>query len=58
MKDRLVEKYRELKRLGISNTRLFYETDSEGHLTGNLISERNWGQWEKEYKDAMKEFND
>lgn len=58
MKDRLVEKYRELKRLGISDTRLFYETDSEGHLTGNLISERNWGQWEKEYKDAMKEFND
>lgn len=58
MKDRLVEKYRELKRLGISNTRIFYETDSEGHLTGNLISERNWGQWEKEYKDAMKEFND
>lgn len=57
MKDRLVEKYRELKRLGISNTRLFYETDSEGHLTGNLISERNWGQWEKEYKDAMKDFN-
>lgn len=58
MKDRLVEKYRELKRLGISDTRIFYETDSEGHLTGNLISERNWGQWEKDYKDAMKEFND
>lgn len=58
MKDRLVQKYRELRNLGISNTRLFYETDSEGHLTGNLISERNWGQWEKEYKDAMKEFND
>ena len=58
MKDRLVQKYRELRNLGISNTRLFYETDSEGHLTGNLISERNWGQWEKDYKDAMKEFND
>lgn len=58
MKDRLVDKYRELKNMGISNTRIFYETDSEGHLTGNLISERNWGQWEKDYKDAMKEFND
>lgn len=58
MKDRLVEKYRQLRNMGISNTRIFYETDSEGHLTGNLISERNWGQWEKDYKDAMKEFND
>lgn len=58
MKDRLVEKYRQLKKTKIGDTRVFYEVDSKGHLTGNLISERNWGQWEKEYKDDLQEFND
>jgi len=50
--------YRELRALGIKDTRVFYETDSLGHLTGNLISERNWGEWERLYKKDKKEWED
>ena len=58
IKDRLFAMYGDLKKAGISDTRVFYETDSLGHLTGNLISERNWGEWERLYKEDKKKWED
>lgn len=57
-KDRLFELYKDLRRLGIKDTRRFYELDSKGHITGNFISERNWGEWERQYKEDKKKFED
>lgn len=56
IKDKLFTMYQNLRDLGVRDTRRFYEVDSLGHLTGNLISERNWGEWERLYKEDKKEF--
>jgi hypothetical protein len=34
------------------------ELDDNGEYTGNIISERNWGQWEKKRKADYKEWFD
>lgn len=39
----------EFSKLGIKSEVLF-ERDAEGELTGNIISSKNVGQWENEYK--------
>jgi len=41
---------KELKDLGVTDTRMFYETYTDtDNLTGNIISKYNWGDWEKEF---------
>lgn len=57
IKDQLVDMYRSLKHTRIRSTEVFFEKDDEGNFTGNLISERNWGQWEKEYKEWKENFD-
>lgn len=44
-----------LKEIGHTDTEIFYERDGDGNLTGNIISERNWGVWEREHDAFMKE---
>lgn len=69
MKDRLRNEYYKLRSIvgakdkvisEITNdyTRRFYEVDEKGNLTGNLISERNWGAWEACYKEESTQFKD
>lgn len=39
---------------GITTTSWMFEKDSEGHKTGNYISEINHGQFNKDYKEILK----
>ena len=48
----------EFKEVGITDTRVLYETDSNNKLTGNLISEYHWGNYEKAKKEAIKSFRE
>lgn len=52
----LFELYDRLRELGFSKTDMFMERFKDGSLTGNIISEQNWGQWERDYQDARKRF--
>lgn len=45
----------QMKDIGVSDPVKFYEKDSEGNLTGNVISSLNWGKWEDEYNEFMKQ---
>ena len=48
------DKIRELKAKAKAlriNTKKFFERDSEGKITGNYISQYNWGDWEKAWID-------
>jgi hypothetical protein len=47
-----------LRNYGIKSTSIFMELDDNGEYTGNIISERNWGQWEKKRKADYKEWFD
>lgn len=55
-KDKLYDLYQKLRKYGISSTSIFMEKDSQGGYTGNIISERNWGQWELNRKKDYKEW--
>lgn len=57
-KDQLFNLYQKLRALGIPSTSIFMELDNDGDITGNIISERNWGQWEKNRKKAYKEWKE
>ena len=39
---------------GIKTFEWMFEKDNEGHKTGNYISEYNYGQFEKDYKELIK----
>lgn len=48
------DKIRELKAKAKAlkiNTKKFFERDSDGKITGNYISQYNWGDWEKAWID-------
>lgn len=57
----LLDRLRDMKRrmeeeFGSSDTRDFFEISKRNNeLTGNLISERNWGDWENDYDTFKKE---
>ena len=57
--DKIRELKAEAKALRI-DTKKFFERDSDGKITGNYISQYNWGDWEKAWIDfkttAMKAF--
>ena len=47
-----------LHNLGYKDTSFLFEKDHEGKLTGNILSELNWGEWENDRKaflDAERE---
>ena len=41
--------------VGVRDSKIFYERDHEGNLTGNFISQKLWGVWENNYNDCMRE---
>lgn len=47
-----------LEQSGISNTEFMFERDSEGNLTGNYISEINYGEYNKAVKAMFKRLED
>jgi hypothetical protein len=57
---RLLKK--ELHELGYKNTDFLFEKDSEGKLTGNIISQHHWGEYEKErnkfFEEEKKKFKE
>ena len=54
--DYLLKLQGDLKKLGHSDTSMFFETSARtGKLTGNIISEYVWGDWEDDYNDFRKE---
>ena len=46
------------KDLGISNMDWLFERDEDGNLTGNYVSEVNYGQFEKEVREEQKRLNE
>lgn len=42
-----------LKKLGYSNTTFLYEKGRNGKLTGNILSDKNWGDWEEDRHDFI-----
>lgn len=50
--EQIAEVEKEAERLGIKNRKLLETSSSTGKLTGNYISDRNWGDWE----DALEKF--
>lgn len=52
MKDRLIVLYGHIPpdKTGLRDTKQFFETDDEGNITNNIISDVNWGTWEKNYQ--------
>lgn len=58
MRQRLLSIYRQMKQDGINSTSIFFEKDSSGNYTGNLISERNWGEWQKDLNEAVEKFDE
>lgn len=45
----------QMKNLGVNDSAKFYERDREGNLTGNVLSSLNWGEYETEYNNFMKQ---
>ena len=57
MVERLRELYRNIpKHNGIRNTRRYMETDDDGKLTGNILTSRHYGKWEKAFADFKKNY--
>lgn len=53
--DQLKVLQEELNAIEVDDPEIFYERDKDGNLTGNIVSETNFGQWEKEYYDFKKQ---
>ena len=54
--DYLMMLQKELKEIGLSDTLPFMEiSPRNGKLTGNIISDRLWGDWESDYDNFYKE---
>lgn len=43
-----------LTALGVKNTRMFMETLEDGSLSGNIVTDRRWGDWEAKYEEFKK----
>ena len=56
--DYLMMLQKELKEIGLSDTLPFMEVSPRnGKLTGNIISDRLWGDWESDYDNFYKTVN-
>lgn len=56
-KDKMFDLYARMSKKGLKLTKLF-EVNADGNYSGNLISERHWGQWEADYDRMKREFRD
>lgn len=55
----LLQKMDNLRKInGNTDTEWMYEVDEEGNLTGNILSEVNWGAWEKARDARWQELKD